>query len=105
MANDYSIVITTYPDKDAAKRIAKLLVEQGLAACAQLFPIESVYIWQGNICDEGEIMLFIKSKSILFDKIAETIKANHSYEIPEIVQIPITEGLPEYLNWIEEKLS
>ena len=102
MDNKYSIIISTCPDKDMAKNIAKLLVEQRLAACVQMFPINSVYIWQDKICDEGEIMLFIKSKAALFDKISAVIKTNHSYEVPEIVQIPITDGLPEYLKWIEE---
>ena len=102
MQNEYSIIIATYPDKDSAKRTAKLLVENQLAACVQLFPIESVYLWQEKICDECEIILFIKSKTELFDKITAAINENHTYEVPEIVQIPITNGLPEYLKWIDE---
>ena len=102
MSNAYSIIITTFPDKESAKQTAKLLVEQRLAACVQLFPIESVYFWQGKICDEGEIMLFIKSKTALFDKVVAGIRKIHTYEVPEIVQIPIADGLPEYLKWIDE---
>ena len=102
---NYAIIITTYSDKDAAKHTAKLLVEKRLAACVQMFPIESVYLWQGRIHDEDEIMLFIKSKTSLFDKIATTIRENHSYEVPEIVKIPITDGLPEYLKWIAESTT
>jgi periplasmic divalent cation tolerance protein len=67
----------------------------------QIFPIESVYIWQNKIYDENEIMMLIKSKTELFDKISVEIKENHSYEVPEIIQIPINNGLPEYLKWIE----
>ena len=102
MSNEYSITIATCPDKDIAKSIAKLLVENQLAACVQMFPIESVYIWQDKVCDETEIMLLIKSKTELFDKISALIKKNHTYEVPEIIQIPITAGLPEYLQWVED---
>ncbi|MCL2018576.1 MAG: divalent-cation tolerance protein CutA [Oscillospiraceae bacterium] len=99
---NYTIITTTYPDKIAAKHTAKLLVEQRLAACVQLLPIESIYSWQGEICDENEVMLLIKSRADLFDKIAVLIKENHTYEVPEIVQIPITGGSAAYLGWIGE---
>jgi len=102
MNPEYSIIIATFPNKDSAKKIARLLVEQRLAACAQLFPIESIYRWKDEICDEDEIMLFIKSKTILFEKIVSEIKTHHSYEVPEIIQLPITAGLPEYLQWIDD---
>jgi len=99
---EYSITITTFADKESAKKTAKLLVEKCLAACVQIFPIESIYLWEGEICDENEYVLFIKSKTALFDKIMAAIKENHSYEVPEIIQIPVTSGLPEYFNWIDE---
>jgi len=99
---DHTLILTTCPDKTSAKAIAKLLVEQRLAACVQTFPIESVYRWQGEICNEGELMLLIKSKPALFDKITAEIKANHPYEVPEIIQISITDGLPAYLSWIDD---
>lgn len=98
--SEYSMIISTYADNDLAKKIAKLLVEQRLAACAQIFPINSVYRWKEEIYNEDEIMLFIKSRTVLFDEIATTIKTHHPYEVPEIVQIPITDGLPEYMLWI-----
>ena len=97
---DYSIIMTTFPDKESAKHTARILVEKQLAACVQLFPIESVYSWQGEICNEGEVMLLIKSRTALFGEIVDAIKKNHTYEVPEIVQLPIADGLPEYLKWI-----
>jgi len=100
--NEYSIVISTFSDKSTAKKTAKLLVERQLAACVQMLPIESVYLWKGKICEDDEIMLFIKSKTVLFDKVAAAIKEIHPYEVPEIIQIPITDGLPKYLKWIGE---
>jgi len=100
--NEYSIIIVTAGNKEAAREIASLLVERRLAACAQMIPIESVYSWQGKICEDSEVALHIKSRTALFDEIKAAIKEIHSYEVPEIIQVPITDGLPEYLAWIDE---
>ena len=102
MNTKYSLIITTFADKDTAKKTAKFLVEQNLAACVQMFPIESIYLWKGEICDENEIVLFIKSRTALFAKISAAIREKHPYEVPEIIQIPIIGGLPEYLNWVDD---
>ena len=99
---EYSMIIATAADRESAKSIARLLVEKQLAACVQMFPIESVYFWQGKICEDNETALFIKSKTALFSKISAAIKENHAYEVPEIIQIPVTDGLPEYLAWIAD---
>ena len=101
MEKNYSMIITTAAGKEPAKKIARLLVEKHLAACVQMFPIESVYFWQNKICEENETALLIKSKTGLFEEIKAAIKENHAYEVPEIIQIPITDGLPEYLKWID----
>ena len=98
----YSVIITTCPDKDSAKGIARHLVERRLAACVQMLPIESVYRWDSEICDDSEVMLLIKSRTMLYDRIAAAIRENHAYEVPEIIQIPITDGLPAYLRWIDD---
>ena len=98
--NECSIVITTASDRESARTIAGLLVEKRLAACVQMFPIESVYLWKGEICAGNETALFIKTTSALLDKISQAIKENHAYEVPEIIQVPITGGLKEYLAWI-----
>jgi len=94
--------MSTFPDKDAAKIAAKMLVKQRLAACVQIFPIESVYLWRDEICESNEVVLFIKSHKELFNKISVKIKEMHPYEVPEIVQVPITDGLSEYLQWIRK---
>ncbi|MCL2602129.1 MAG: divalent-cation tolerance protein CutA [Treponema sp.] len=99
---EYSLVIATAGDKAVARKIAGLLVERKLAACVQMFPIESIYSWQGEICEEGETMLCIKSRTALFGEIKAAIRENHPYEVPEIIQVPITDGLPEYLQWIAD---
>ena len=100
--NEYSIVITTTGDKETAKTISKLLVEQKLAACVQMFPIESIYFWEDKVNEDNEIVLFIKSRTELFGKIQELVLKNHPYKLPEIIQIPITDGLQDYLRWIGE---
>jgi len=101
----YSIVISTFGDKNSANKAAKALVECGLAACVQIFPIDSIYRWQGEICSDSEVVLFIKSRTALFDKIKAAIRVIHTYDVPEIVQIPITDGLPEYLKWIDDHVE
>ncbi|MCL2412600.1 MAG: divalent-cation tolerance protein CutA [Bacteroidales bacterium] len=105
MSSEFSVITTTCPNQEMARQIAKILVESGLAACVQMSPIESVYTWQGKICEENEIVLHIKSKTKLFDKIATTIKEIHTYDVPEIIQTPITGGLSDYLNWIDNSTT
>ena len=100
--NEYAIVITTCPDHETVRGVIGALMEKQLAACVQIFPIESVYTWEGKLCQEREFALHIKSRTALFDEIKTAIDENHGYEVPEIVQIPITDGLPKYLNWIGE---
>jgi len=102
MSSEYSIIVSTFPNKELARKTAKDLVEQQLAACVQSFPIESVYLWKDEVHDENEIMLLIKSRTELFEEIASAIRELHPYEVPEIIQLPISEGLPEYLTWISD---
>ena len=68
----------------------------------QIFPVESIYVWQEKICDNSETALFIKSKAVLFDRIVAAIKENHEYEVPEIIKVSIIDGLPDYLKWIND---
>ena len=98
----YSVVITTCGDRELAKRLSYMLVELRLAACVQIFPVESVYVWKDSVCNDDEFVLLIKTRAELFDELVSAIRENHSYEVPEIIQIPITDGLPEYLAWISE---
>ena len=101
----YSMVISTCATAEEARKIAKLLVEKHLAACVQMFPIESIYTWQDRLCEEKEIMIFIKTRIELTDQVEQEIKKNHSYDVPEIIDIPIDGGLPEYLSWIGESTN
>ena len=103
MQSKYSAVLVTCPNKGTARMLARLLVEQKLAACGQLLDIESVYTWEGKVHEEGETLLILKSKQELFEQLQIAIQESHPYEVPQIVQLSITDGLPAYLSWIDEQ--
>jgi periplasmic divalent cation tolerance protein len=104
MDNLYSIVLTTASSSEEAAKIAQMLLTAKLAACIQVNQIKSYYTWQGSINIDDEQLLLIKCKTQDFARIQQCIKENHSYEIPEIIQIPITDGSPEYFQWINESV-
>lgn len=98
---DIVIVLTNLPDRAAATRLATLLVEHGHAACVNILAeCTSVYRWEGRIERTTEVPLLIKTTSSAYPRLEEKIRANHPYELPEIVSIPIDNGLPAYLNWV-----
>ena len=97
----YSIYVTA-GDEDEAKKIGKILVEEKLAACVNIHPIRSIYRWEGNIEEEDEAAMFVKTKAGLADEVIKRVKELHSYEVPCIVSLPIAKGYPDYLKWIEE---
>ena len=105
MNSEYCIIMTTFSDDDTGEKIIEGLIEQRLAACVQEFHIHSHYRWKGNVHKEGETLLFIKTKTALYAKVEAFIKANHSYEVPEIIQVPIRTGLPAYLQWIDDECA
>lgn len=95
------IVLTTCPDADSAARLARALVEEKLAACVNVLPpMRSVYRWKGRIEEASEQLLVIKSAVAQFPALCDRLRALHPYELPEIVALPIRDGLPEYLAWI-----
>jgi len=97
-----SIVQTTCASKKEAKKIAKILIEKKLAACVQITQVQSLYMWNNKLCTDKEKLLFIKSKTKHFKKIEREIKENHSYDLPEIIEIKITNASKEYLQFIGE---
>lgn len=98
----FSLVITTYPNREEAKVLASSLLEQKLAACIQLNEIQSYYLWEDKIQNDPEIRVVIKAKKSNFHLIVEVITSHHSYEIPQIIEIPVTDGYKPYLDWIEQ---
>jgi periplasmic divalent cation tolerance protein len=96
----FSVVITTIGSRAAADKLARLLLSQRLAACIQVIPIASYYTWKGEINIDDEQLLLIKCPASNFPEIEQCIKADRSYEIPEIIQLSIEAGSADYLNWI-----
>lgn len=95
------IVLTNLPDRAAATRLAALLVEQRHAACVNILAeCTSVYRWEGEVRTAAEVPLLIKTTSAAYPRLEEKIRANHPYELPEIVNIPVGAGLPAYLDWV-----
>jgi periplasmic divalent cation tolerance protein len=100
-AKEFQIVLTTCPDAAVAERIARVLVEEGLAACVNILgPVRSIYKWRGRIEDAGEHLLVVKSARARFPDIRDRLRSLHPYELPEIIAVPIADGLPEYLAWL-----
>lgn len=98
---EYIVVYCTVPDKKEGKEIAKALVENGLAACVNIIDkIESVFSWDGELTEEKEALLIIKTRKELFTKINHTIQKLHSYNVPEVIAMPIIEADETYLKWI-----
>jgi len=97
------IVLVTAKDNSEARSIADRLVGQKLAACVNIIDdIQSIYQWEGKLQDDREVMLIVKSRTDLFERIAAEVKAMHSYSVPEIIALPIVAGHKDYLNWINE---
>ena len=99
-------VVTTVPDQETASRLAQLLVDQRLAACAQVLgPIRSVYRWQGNVEQAQEWLCLIKTTREAYPALEAAIRTHHPYEVAEIIATPIVEGNAAYLEWIRKEVG
>jgi periplasmic divalent cation tolerance protein len=101
----YGVVLVTVASLAEGKAIATKLIEDKLAACVNLFPLDSIYLWQGKINQDQEYQLIIKTDLSKFDELAATIKTLHSYEVPEIIALPIIAGSKTYLDWLGASLQ
>jgi periplasmic divalent cation tolerance protein len=101
LQNDYIIVMVTTARKQEAEKIAQHLLKEKLIACANITgPVSSLFNWSGKIERTEEHLIFMKSRKDLFEKLAKTVKILHSYEVPEIIVLPIIEGSRAYLDWL-----
>ena len=98
------VVLVTAGSEAEGDRLARHLVESRLAACVSLFPLRSVYRWQGEIHTEPEWQLIIKTELSQIDALTLAITQHHSYEVPEIIALPIVAGLPDYLGWLQAQV-
>ncbi len=103
---DKAVVLITTASEEQARSIARLLLNQRKAACVNIMPkIESLYWWKGKLESAREILLIVKTKASLVSDIVDTVKKAHSYEVPEIIALPIIDGNEDYLKWIEGEVK
>jgi len=95
------LVLTNFPERATAERLADLLVEKKLAACVNILaPCRSVYRWQGAVQRDEEHPMLIKTTTERYAALEQALRAGHPYELPEIIAVPIERGLPAYLDWV-----
>jgi periplasmic divalent cation tolerance protein len=106
LENPYNVIIVTASSKNEAEKIAKTLLEERLIACANIIsPVQSLFWWQGKVNEAQEHIILMKTRKDLFSKLSERVKALHSYQIPEIIAIPIVEGFKPYMEWLDNSLQ
>jgi len=97
------VIFTSCASEEEALRIANALVQERLAGCVNIIsPVRSIYRWKGEICDELEWLLMIKSGQERFEEVQQKVKSLHSYSVPELICLQIPEGSLDYLDWLEE---
>ena len=99
---DAIIVQTTTASETEADAIADALLAEGLAACVQIMPIRSRYLWQGEVRRDVEELLLVKTRADLWDRVSARIRELHSYDTPEIMAVPVSQADPAYLAWMGE---
>ena len=103
---DKIVVLSTCDSETKAVELARSLVEQKVAACVNIVPgVISIYRWQGKVENAAEWVLVIKSRRDLFDKLREAIARTHSYEVPEVIALPVVDGSEAYLGWMDRELG
>jgi len=102
MQYSHVVVYINVPSREVGQEIANVLIEGKLAACVNIVPgISSIYQWQGDIEHEDELLLIAKTRAVLFDRLASTVKRIHPYDVPEVIALPIIAGSNEYLAWLD----
>jgi periplasmic divalent cation tolerance protein len=101
---DTLLVLTNLPDRASAERLARVLLEARVAACVNILaPCCSVYRWRGAVQDDEEYPLLIKTTAARYPDVERAVRAEHPYELPEIIAVPVERGLPAYLEWISSE--
>jgi periplasmic divalent cation tolerance protein len=102
---DKIVVLNTCGSEAEAERLARLLLDRRLAACVSIAPrVRSLYRWNGAVESSEEWLLLIKSSQALFERLRETLEQAHSYDVPEVLALPVVDGSPSYLDWLQSNL-
>ena len=103
MADEVLTVFTTWPDVETARAAVRTLVEEKLAACGNIVPgVESIYRWEGKVETGAEVLVIFKTTGGGYPALEARVRALHPYEVPEVLALRVTDGLPAYLRWVEE---
>src|SRR5690349_8967479 len=105
-ANEHVVIFVTAKDDSEAQDLAKGLIESKLVACANIVPaIRSLFWWEGAIDEAQEVLIILKTRAALIEKVTAKVKALHSYMVPEVIALPIVGGSKDYLHWINDSLK
>jgi periplasmic divalent cation tolerance protein len=103
MAEKILLALSTFPDAEIARRISNQLVSERFAACANILPsVESIYRWKDKIESGNETLVLFKVSEVRQAAFQDKLRSLHPYDVPEIIFVPVTGGLPEYLQWVSE---
>ena len=106
MADEILLAFSTFPNGETARRVARDLVTEKFAACANIIPaVESIYRWQGKVEEGNETLVLFKTTAARSSSFQEKLKSLHPYEVPEIIFVSLTAGLPEYLRWVVDSTA
>jgi periplasmic divalent cation tolerance protein len=101
-----TLILCTADTTELAQKMARALVEENKAACVNIIPgMRSIYRWEGRICDESECLLVIKTTDDRFEAVRSRIRELHSYQVPEIIAVPVTAGDADYLAWLRGQIE
>ncbi len=103
MSEEVIVTFITAPGEEEAAGIARSLVESRLAACVNIVKnVRSIYTWQGKTEDDSEVLMIVKTRKDLFSELSARVRELHSYDVPEVIALPVTHGSEEYLRWLRE---
>jgi len=105
-SSEVLLVLTNLPDRESAEKLASMLVERRVAACVNILgEAKSVYRWKGAVETAAEVPVLIKTPADRYGDLEAAIRAQHPYELPEIIAVPVTRGLPPYLDWVRAETA
>lgn len=106
IAGSHSVAFVTTPNEETARKLARGIISQKLAACVNIIPkVLSVYEWEGKMNEDAELMLMIKTKTDKIDELSKYVRENHPYTVAEVISLPIENGNAPYLDWITKTVG